>query len=342
MDIHLNTLYVFTPGAYLHRDHQTVKIMVEKETKLAIPIHHLDSIAVFGPIMVTPGLMELCVKEGVSLTFLSDSGRLIARVDAPRSGNVLLRREQFRRADQPDACIPIARCFVAGKLHNARISLLRSAREGSDQSDSDELNRTASVIGEHIRDLGSSISLDSIRGHEGDSARIYFSAFPRMIRNRDGFSMNGRTRRPPLDAVNAMLSFTYALMVQDCVAALTSAGLDPDVGFLHADRPGRPSLALDLVEEFRTLIADRLVLSLINRKQIKPSEFTIRDGGGVEMSTSARKSLVQAYVSRKREEVKHPLLDRQVRIGQLPFLQAKLLARHLRGDSEIYIPCVLR
>ncbi|MBV8232191.1 MAG: type I-C CRISPR-associated endonuclease Cas1 [Planctomycetaceae bacterium] len=343
MDVQLNTLYIFTAGAYLHRDHQTVVVEIEKQRRLALPIHHLDAIAAFGPILVSPGLVELCVEAGVALSYLTDSGRLIARVDAPRSGNVLLRREQFRRADRPEACLPLARSFIAGKLQNARNGLLRAARESHSPEDVAELNVAAARLGEHVESLMTSDTLDSVRGREGDSARTYFAAFPRMIRcHRDEFGMNGRSRRPPLDPVNALLSFTYALMTHDCVAALTAAGLDPDVGFLHADRPGRPSLALDLVEEFRTLVADRLVLALINRRQIGPSDFVRRDGGAVEMSTDARKSLVQAYVARKRDEVTHPLLGTSVRIGQLPFLQAKLLARHLRGDSEMYIPCIIR
>jgi CRISPR-associated protein Cas1 len=343
VDVQLNTLYVFTAGAYLHRDHQTVRVEVEKQTRMAVPIHHLDAIAVFGPVLVSPGLMGLCIEAGVTLTYLSDNGRLVARVDAPRSGNVLLRREQFRRADRPEDCVPLARSFVAGKLHNARNALLRAARESKQPADVAELNRAASLLGEHIEELVRSSSLDSVRGHEGDSARTYFAALPRMVRRqREHFARSGRSRRPPLDPINAMLSFTYALMVQDCVAALTAAGLDPDVGFLHSDRPGRPSLALDLVEEFRTLIADRLVLALINRLQVGPHDFVTRDGGAVEMTTSGRKTLVQAYVARKREELTHPLLEKPVRVGQLPFIQAKLLARHLRGDSEIYLPCVVR
>lgn len=343
MDVQLNTLYVFTAGAYLRRDHLTVVVEVEKQVRLSLPIHHLDAIALFGPIMVSPGLVALCLESGVALSYLSDAGRLIGRVDAPRSGNVLLRREQFRRSERPEACLPLARSFIAGKIHNARNTLLRSARESDDAEDIAALNAAASRLGEHVESLPMADSLDSVRGREGDSARSYFAAFPRMIRShRDELAMSGRSRRPPLDPVNALLSFTYALMVHDCVAALTAAGLDPDIGFLHVDRPGRPSLALDLVEEFRTLVADRLVLTLLNRRQIGPSDFVRRDGGAVEMSVEARKTLVQAYVARKRDELTHPLLGTSARIGQLPFLQAKLLARHLRGDSEVYVPCVVR
>ena len=213
-----------------------------------------------------------------------------------------------------------------------------------DPADPAEFQRAASLIGQHVEALPEATDADAVRGHEGDSARVYFGVFPKLIRlaRRADFPMNGRSRRPPLDRANGLLSFTYALMVHDCASALAAAGLDPDVGFLHVDRPGRPGLALDLVEEFRTLIADRLVVALINRQQVGPADFVAHDGGAVEMTADGRKTLVQAYVARKREEVTHPLLGTKVRVGQLPFLQAKLLARHLRGDAEAYPPCILR
>jgi CRISPR-associated protein Cas1 len=344
MDIQLNTLYVFTRGSYLRRDHQTVVIEVEKKVKGSLPIHHLDGIAVFGPVTVSPGVVALCAESGVALTYLEESGRLIARIDAPRSGNVLLRREQFRRADRPEACVALARSFVAGKLHNARNTLLRGARETKDDMDRDAFELAAARLGQHIAELAGATSCDAVRGHEGDAARVYFDTLPRLIRpvRRDGFPMNGRSRRPPLDPVNALLSFAYGLMRHDCIAALTAAGLDPDVGFLHVDRPGRPGLALDLMEEFRTLIADRLVMALINRQQVTPTHFVTRDGGAVELTPDGRKALVNAYILRKRDEVTHPVTETTVRVGQLPFLQAKLLARCLRGDSDTYLPCVLR
>jgi CRISP-associated protein Cas1 len=210
MDIQLNTLYVFTAGSYLHRDHLNVVVEFEKKTRASIPVHHLDAVAVFGHCLVSPGLMELCHEQGVSVTYLSESGRIVARVDAPRSGNVLLRREQFRRADGPDACAAIARAVVAGKLQNGRHTLLRSARDTDDPDASTELQRAASLIGQHVEALPATADVDSIRGHEGDAARVYFGVFPRLIRpaRRDEFPMHGRTRRPPLDNVNCCLSFT--------------------------------------------------------------------------------------------------------------------------------------
>ncbi len=343
MDTQLNTLYVFTQGSYLRRDHRTVVVEVEKVNRLTLPIHNLDAIAAFGQVMVSPGLMELCLESGVALTFLSESGRLIGRVDAPRSGNVLLRREQFRRAERPEGCLALARSFVAGKIQNARGALVRAAREADSADDRAALDFASNRLAEGLGALPAAGTLDEVRGREGDAARCYFAAFPHMIRHgRAELGMTGRSRRPPLDPVNALLSFSYALIVQDCVAALTAAGLDPDIGFLHADRPGRPSLALDLVEEFRPMVADRLVLTLLNRRQITPEQFHRREGGGVEINAEARKTLVQAFVARKREELTHPLLGTRARVGQLPFLQAKILARHLRGDSEIYLPCIVR
>jgi CRISPR-associated protein Cas1 len=344
MEVHLNTLYVMTHGSYIHRDRQNIVVEVEKKVRSTVPIHHLDGIAVFGRGMVSPSAMSFCQESGVALTFLTESGRLMARVDAPRSGNVLLRRQQFRLADQPDACAKLARSFVAGKLHNARNTLLRAARENASEADRSAFERAASLIGCHVEDLPRATTTDGVRGHEGDAARVYFGVFPSLVRvpRRPDFSMSGRTRRPPLDRVNAMLSFVYALVQSDCLSGLVGAGLDPDVGFLHVDRPGRPSLALDLLEEFRTLIADRLVLALINRQQVGPADFLDRDGGSVEMTPDGRKTVIQSYVARKREMVRHPLLDTEIKIGQLPFIQAKLLARHIRGDCDTYIPCILR
>lgn len=341
--VRLNTLYVMSEGAYLHRDHQTLQVRIEQETKLAVPIHHLQSVAVFGSVMVSPGAMELCADSGVAMTFLSMTGRLVARVDAPGSGNVLLRRAQFRQADQPEACAKLARQFVAGKLRNAKQVLQRSARESDDESDAGQLESAAKTVGDRLQALERAEGVDAIRGYEGDAARTYFGAFSAMIRHqRDTFAMRERTRRPPLDPVNALLSFLYALLLHDCVAALTAVGLDPSVGFLHEDRPGRPSLALDLMEEFRPLIADRLVLSLVNRRQVEAKGFATRDGGAVEMDDRTRRAVVEAYQARKQEELTHPLLEQTARVADLPFLQARLLARCLRGDLPLYPPCVVK
>jgi CRISPR-associated protein Cas1 len=343
VDVHLNTLYLVTRGAALRRDHLTLKVEVERQTKLTVPIHQLESVAAFGGVHVTPGAMGLCAEHGVAVNFLTESGRLVARVDAPSSGNVLLRRTQFRLADDQAARAAVARCVVAGKLHNCRNLLLRASRETTDSADRGALDAAVRHLAGTIPALPSDTDADTVRGREGDAARAYFEVFGRMVRiNRTEFTPAGRTRRPPLDRMNALLSFLYALLCQDCVAACAAAGLDPSVGFLHVDRPGRPGLALDVMEEFRPLLADRLALALVNRQQVKPGGFEFRDGGGVSMDEATRRAVLAAYQQRKREEVLHPYLDQKVPLGRLPFLQARILARHLRGDLESYVPCVLK
>jgi CRISPR-associated protein Cas1 len=343
MDVQLNTLYVVTRAATLRRDHLTVRVEVERQTRLTVPIHQLESVAVFGSVHVTPAVMALCAERGVAVTFLSESGRLLCRVDAPCSGNVLVRREQYRRADQPGPRAEVARGIIAGKVHNARNLLLRGARETDEPEDRSTLAGAAQHLADTLPALGQAADVDSLRGHEGDAARVYFDAFSALVRqNREAFRLNGRTRRPPLDPMNALLSFLYGLLLADCTAAATAAGLDASVGFLHVDRPGRPGLALDLMEEFRPLVADRIALTLVNRQQVKPSGFTTRDGGAVQMDEATRRAVLAAYQQRKREEVTHPLLEQKVPLGRLPFLQARILARHLRGDLPSYVPCILK
>jgi CRISP-associated protein Cas1 len=343
MDIQLNTLYVVTRQAVLRRDHLTIRVVVDRQTKLIVPIHQLEAVAVFGAVHVTPAVMALCAERGVAVSFLSESGRLLARVDAPSAGNVLLRREQYRRADRPEARLAIARPIVAGKIQNARNVLLRAGRETTDEAERRSLAAAADRLGDSLTALAAAPDVDSARGYEGDAARVYFEAFPLFLRQqRDTFGPCGRTRRPPLDPMNALLSFIYALLLNDCAAAAAAAGLDPSVGFLHVDRPGRPGFALDLMEEFRPLLADRLALALVNRQQVKPDGFEKRDGGAVSMDEPTRKIVLAAYQQRKREEVTHPLLDQKTPVGRLPFLQARILARHLRGDLPSYVPCILK
>jgi CRISPR-associated protein Cas1 len=264
-------------------------------------------------------------------------------VDAPSSGNVLVRREQYRWADRPEQRTEVSRRLVAGKVHNARNVLLRAARETDRAEDQAALVAAAARLAGVLPALGSAADVDSVRGHEGDAARVYFEAFPALVRqNRDAFRPDGRTRRPPLDRMNALLSFLYGLLLADCTAAAAAAGLDPSVGFLHTDRPGRPGFALDLMEEFRPLLADRLALALVNRQQVKPEGFVTREGGAVQMDEATRRAVLAAYQQRKREEVTHPLLEQKAPVGRLPFLQARVLARCLRGDLPAYVPCVLK
>jgi CRISP-associated protein Cas1 len=321
MEIQQNVLYVMTQGAYVHRDHLTIQVKVDGIVKLGVPLHNLQGLTLFGNVMVSPGALGLCAEAGVSVTFLSETGRLLARVDAPVSGNVLLRREQFRQADNPARSLVHGRCFIAGKLQNVRATLLRAARDNAGVEDRETLQQAALEVAASIRRLEFCADLDEVRGTEGAAARVLFQAFGAMVRHgKEHFTPNGRTRRPPLDRANALLSFAYALLLADCSAALVAAGLDPNVGYLHVDRPGRPSLALDLMEEFRPLLADRLVLSLINRRQIAATDFEVRDGGAVEMSADARRTMVAAWQERKQESITHPLLGQTSRIGLLPHL----------------------
>ncbi|MGI8551097.1 MAG: type I-C CRISPR-associated endonuclease Cas1c [Dehalococcoidia bacterium] len=337
-----NTLYILTDGAFLRRDHETLEVMVERECRLRVPIRNVEAVVAFGRTMVSPEAMRLCTEFGAALTFLSNSGRLLARVDAPGSGNVLLRRQQFRLADDASASREIARCIVLGKLVNERALLLRNARDAP-LAQAEALRRAAERVGLQLSGATAAGTMDALRGHEGVGARAYFSGLPFALRQQqEAFLFSGRNRRPPRDPCNALLSFLYALALSDCVAGLTSAGLDPSVGYLHDDRPGRPSLALDLLEEFRSLIADRLALALINRRQITPSDFEAREGGAVSLTEDGRRRVVTEYQRRKQEEVTHPFLNQSTRLGQVFSLQARLLARRIRGDLAVYPPFVLR
>lgn len=342
MSIIQSTLYVLTQGAYVRRDHLSFVVEVDKKEALRVPVHHVESVAVFGNVMVSPGAMALACENGASVSFLTESGRMMARVDAPCGGNVLVRREQYRRADSQEHVVNYAARFVAGKLQNSRNILLRAARESSEQADTDALQTAANEIALAISQLPEAKSGDEVRGHEGNGARAYYGVLSKAIKpaRREGFSMEKRTRRPPLDPLNCILSFFYAMLTHDCASAASAAGLDPSVGYLHTDRPGRPSFALDLMEEFRPLLADRLALAVINRQQIAASDFTVREGGAVELKDEARRKLVGAWQERKRETITHPFLECETRHGLLPLLQARLFARHLRGDCPEYVPCV--
>ncbi len=340
--VRTNTLFVTTEGAVLRVRNFSLEVVVDRKVAIHVPMHHLSSVAIFGHALVSSTILQQCAEAGIAVTFLSRTGRLIARVDAPQPGNVLLRRQQFRLADDDDASLTIARSCVAGKLNNARNLLLRSSRDAAAGSLArDYLRGGADQVRARILGLASAANADELRGQEGRGTRAYFAVFGNLLR-AGGFAMDVRSRRPPRDPVNAMLSFAYALLANDCVAALTAAGLDPGVGFLHRDRPGRPGLALDLMEEFRPLIADRTVLALINRGQVSLLDFESSPGGGVFLTDEGRRTLITGYHARRAEEVTHPLLGEKATVGQLPFIQARLLARHIRGDLPAYPPCVLR
>lgn len=316
-------------------------MQVEKQSKHNFPIHLLEGIVCFGNVMCTPSLMQLCAFNKVSLSFLSERGRFLAKVQGPVSGNVLLRREQYRKADDEIDSAHIARSFVLGKIANSRSVLMRAAREHSDETVVSQLRNTSSHLSCLIPSLRKLESVDSLRGIEGEAARAYFSVFDFLILSQKGeFFFRERSRRPPLDNMNALLSFLYTLLVHDISSALEVVGLDPAVGYLHKDRPGRPSLALDMMEEFRSFLSDRLALTLVNRIQIKGAGFKKSESGDVKMDDETRKEVLTAYQKRKQEIILHPFLGEKIAIGLIPHIQASLFSRYLRGDLDVYPPFV--
>ncbi|MBE0541557.1 MAG: type I-C CRISPR-associated endonuclease Cas1 [Verrucomicrobia bacterium] len=363
-DIPQNTLYLTTPGSYIARDHLTLQVEVPEyppdlpreernpkaaigHRKLSVPIHHLESICVFGPSTISPPALDLCWESGVAVNYLSEFGYLQARMTGVADTSVTLRRAQFRAADIPAKCAAITRQIIAGKLQNSRNSLLRGARESEISDHKSQITEVTDALARQIRRLAEfeisdrQSQIDELRGAEGMGGATYFGVFALLLKQqRDDFSFTTRSRRPPRDRINCLLSFLYALVRHDCIAALTSIGLDPFVGFLHAERPNRPALALDLMEEFRPWLADRLAVTLVNRQQIGRDDFKIREGGAVEFTDAGRKRVIKAYQERKQERLTHPLLDQEFRIAQVPFVQARVLARYLRGDLPDYIPFV--
>lgn len=336
----LNTLYVTTENAALRKDGENLVAEVEGTERARVPLHMLASVALFGAIFISPALMAACAAAGITIVLLDRNGRFQARVEGAVTGNVLLRRAQYRASDRPEE---IVRSIVIGKVANQRSVLMRSLRDyGPDYSD--EAHNAISFVADRLARILRRIelsddTLDRLRGSEGEAANLYFSVFDHLIRSPDAeMRWKGRSRRPPLDPVNALLSFLYTLLTHDCRSACESVGLDPAVGFLHRDRPGRPSLALDLMEEMRPILADRLALSLINRRQLRSKDFETRDGGAVMMSDEARKIVLTAWQERKKDERVHPFLEERAPLGLTPYLQAQMLARHLRGDLDAYPP----
>lgn len=335
----LNTIYITTQGSYLYRDGETVVVRVNGETKLQIPIHTIGGIVCFGQMSISSPLMGLCSEHGVAISLLTEHGRFIASIHGPFSGNVLLRREQYRHADNLDMSAAIARSMVVAKIANCRTVLQRAVRDRPEPDLASKLSHASEQLAQHIGDLETEASLDAIRGKEGDAARRYFSVFDELITSqKEDFFFHERNRRPPLDNMNALLSFIYTLLVHDVSAALEGVGLDPAVGFLHRDRPGRTSLALDLMEEMRPYLADRLALSLVNRQQIRGKGFRKAESGEITMNDATRKEVLLAYQKRKQEEMQHPFLGEKIALGLLPHAQALLLARYLRGDLDGYPP----
>ncbi len=340
----LNTLYVTTQGAYLHKEGETVVVTVDREVRLRLPILTVSGIVCFGNVTCSPFLLGFCGEKGVGVSFLTEHGRFLARVCGPVSGNVLLRRRQYHVADSPDAAAELAAMVVVAKISNCRTALRRALRDHAAMAGREALLSAADRLDrliELVRRPG--LDVDAVRGLEGEAAAAYFGAFDHLIvAQKESFGFTARSRRPPTDPMNALLSFLYTLLVHDATGALEAVGLDPQVGFLHAMRPGRPSLALDLLEEFRPVLADRLALSLVNLRQIQCGGFRKTESGGVEMDDDTRKALLTSYQKRKQEEITHPFLNETIPIGMLFHAQALLLARHLRGDIDAYPPFLWR
>ena len=341
MKKHLNTLFVTTQGAYLSKEGESVLVRVEKETRLRVPVHTLGGIVCFGNVLCSPFLMGFCAERDVAISFLTEYGRFLARVQGPVSGNVLLRREQYRRADDMDVSARIARSMLTGKVANSRAVLRRALRDHSEKLNGTPVEEAARRLGHSLENMQSGPPLDTLRGIEGEAAHVYFSVFDHLIvSQKESFRFRERNRRPPLDRVNCLLSFIYTLLMHDVRSALETVGLDPAVGFLHRDRPGRPGLALDMMEEFRPFLADRLTLSLINLNQVQEKGFTQSESGAVLMNDETRKTLLVAYQIRKQDEIYHPFIEEKVTIGILFHMQALLLARFLRGDLDGYPPFI--
>ncbi len=335
-----NTIYVTSEGAWLRKDGANLVVQVDGEERGRAPLHMLDGVIGFGRVGGSPALMAACAEAGIALSFLEPNGRFLARIEGPRSGNVLLRRAQYRAADDVLARVVIVRGIIAAKAANQRTVVLRALRDHGDGMTSDgravleEATRRLAAVARRTVLIA---DVDGLRGLEGEAAALYFAVFDRLIRADDPrLRFSGRSRRPPLDRVNALLSFLYAMLGHDCRSALEAHGLDPQVGFLHADRPGRAGLALDLMEELRPVLADRLALSLINRGQVAADDFVVEDPGGVRLTDEARRGVLVAWQERKRDELRHPFIAEQVPFGLVPHVQAQLLARHLRGDLDGY------
>lgn len=339
----LNTLFVTTQKSYLKKEGETVVVKLGKERKARVPVINLQGIVCFGNVAISPFLMGFCAQKGVTITHLSEYGRFLARIQGPVAGNVLLRKEQYRMSDDPSRSAMVAKNIVFAKLLNSRSVLQRAVRDHGPKINSSSIERTVEAMGESIRQVQSECDLEAIRGIEGDAARQYFGVLDELITaQKADFTFRDRNRRPPLDRVNALLSFVYTLLYHDMRSALESCGLDPAVGFLHRDRPGRMSLALDLMEEFRPFFADRLVLSLINLKQVKGKAFVVADNGAVMMDDETRKTVLVAYQTRKQDVVHHPFIAKDMHFGILFQVQALLMARFIRGDIDGYPPFLWR
>lgn len=335
----LNVLYVTSPDSYLTRDGENIVVRIQDEEKIRVPIHNLEGVVAFGYPGASPALMALCAERNVGLCFLTEHGRFLARVSGKVQGNVLLRRKQYRVADKTEESLALAKTFIGAKICNCRAVLSRALRDHASVLNENAVSDGANALNRQLRWLEHCTDLETLLGIEGDAARTYFSVFDHLILfNKQDFFFHERSRRPPKDNMNALLSFLYTLLAHDTQSALETVGLDPAVGFLHQDRPGRPGLALDLMEELRPFLVDRLALSLVNLKQINAKGFRTAETGGVIMNDETRKVVLTAWQKRKQEELTHPFLNEKIEIGLLPYAQSLLLARCLRGDLDGYPP----
>lgn len=335
----LNTLFVTSEDVYLSLDGENVVANRDKQIVARYPLHTLQSIVCFSYAGASPALMGACAKRDVDMVFCTPRGRFLARTAGITGGNVLLRREQYRIADSQERSCTIARNMVFGKIYNARWSLERAIRDHSQRIDVQRFRSASGVLKELLPRVYAETDLEALRGHEGVGAKAYFDVFDDMLlRNKEAFFFHGRSRRPPLDRVNAMLSFSYSLLSSDCASALESVGLDPYVGFMHRDRPGRQSLALDLMEELRPSIADRFVLTMVNNRSIDPDDFDLGGSGSVLLKDQARKAFLKAWQEKKQETLTHPYLQEKMPWGMIPYVQALLLSRYIRGDLDAYPP----
>lgn len=334
-----NVLYITTPETYLSLDGENIVIQKDEHTSTRLPLHNIENIVCFNWQGASPALMGACAERDIGLAFLTPGGRFQGRVHGKVRGNVLLRKKQYRVSDDEAQSLPIAASFLIGKIHNSRKVLERALRDHALLVDKDALGKASAFLKETLRALPTCKRISELMAFEGSAAKVYFGVFDHLIlHQKEDFRFEERSRRPPLDNMNSLLSFLYTLLTNECVSALETVGLDPFVGFLHADRPGRPSLALDLMEELRPIFADRLALSLVNRKQITGKGFTKKESGGILMDDETRKAVITAWQERKKEEIEHPYLKERIPFGLIPHVQALLLARHLRGDLDAYPP----
>jgi len=336
----LNTLYVTAPESWLHKEGANLVVKIDTDERGRVPLHRLEGVVTMGRVGASPALLHACAEAGIAVSFLDPNGRFLARVEGPRSGNVLLRRRQYRVADDDATRRPVVGAIVAAKAANQRTVVRRALRDHGPSLDAgprSALEAAEQRLGRIARRALAADPVDAIRGLEGEAGAAYFGVFGALVRHDDpAFAFGGRSRRPPQDRVNALLSFLYAMLGHDCRSALEAHGLDPQVGFLHADRPGRAGLALDLMEELRPVLADRVALSLVNRRQLAPDDFVVETAGGVRLTDDGRKTVLVAWQNRKREEATHPFLGEKAPLGLFASFQAQMLARHLRGDLDGY------